>query len=230
MDTGNGLSATPKGIIFDLDGTLYHMRWYMRPIMFLWLIPHSFRLPRFIRSRETLAGVDWENSVALYHQIGIVCEALPTYSLSASEWIRWIQCDFYKAFVGVMTCMRYSRPHLNTTLNTLRQRGIKLGVLSDYGKIEARLKNLAIPVSLFDTIASSEEVGALKPHPRPFLEIAKAWNIDPEQVLVVGDRIDTDGEAAKAAGMNFVQINDRTKTSSALSWPQLRTFLAKCAE
>jgi FMN phosphatase YigB (HAD superfamily) len=98
--------------------------------------------------------------------------------------------------------------------------------LSDYGCVKERLEKLGLPVSLFDMVSSCEAAGALKPHPRPFLAIAEKWGIVPGNILVIGDRGDTDGEAAKNAGMQFVMVSDALRVSpGALRWGKICRML-----
>ena len=46
-----------------------------------------------------------------------------------------------------------------------------------------------------------------KPHPEMLNEMMNDFNVAPEQVLHVGDQIDTDGEAAKLAGCGFYLLD-----------------------
>ena len=88
---------------------------------------------------------------------------------------------------------------------------------------------LRIPAEYFDPISSCEFAGALKPAPRPFSEIAQYWNLPVDKILVIGDRDDTDGNAARNAGMRFIQISDRKKRGEKkreiLDWCALRESL-----
>jgi HAD superfamily hydrolase (TIGR01549 family) len=122
--------------------------------------------------------------------------------------------------------MRGRRDGLGETLSRLRTRGINVGVLSDYARVEERLARLAIDPALFDSLASAESAGALKPAPRPFLEMCSAWGIDPGETLVVGDRFDTDGAAAKSAGMQFLKIGDKKgPLGEGRSWTAIKSYL-----
>ena len=59
---------------------------------------------------------------------------------------------------------------------------------------------------LFDCVVASGEPGGpelLKPHPDGMLKAARALGELPEACLVIGDRTDADGEAARRAGMAF---------------------------
>ena len=217
-------SITARGIIFDLDGTLYQMKWFMKPLLTLKVLPGFLRLPRFMKIRGTFAGKDLESQSNL---LTAICDSLSGTEKCSSQDIRnWITGIFYPAFVSIMPCFRGSRPGILQTLDALKKANVKLGVLSDYSSVGERLEGLGLSNSLFDTITSSESFGALKPSCRPFLSIASQWNIPPEQILVVGDRDDTDGEAARGAGMQFLQIRENgSKPNGGIVWEELRERL-----
>jgi FMN phosphatase YigB (HAD superfamily) len=212
-----------KGLIFDLDGTLYRMQWYMRPLITIAVFPYCLRLPRFLKIRNQFAGKDLNSKDRLFSEI---CKQLSAAEHSSEENIlKWIYESFYPAFINAMRFLRNSRPELDQTLTNLRNSNIKLAVLSDFDHVQQRLQNLSINPENFHTIASSEAAGALKPSPRPFLEIAEKWNISPNEIVVIGDRDDTDGEAARKASMQFWQINDSKPAHNDTSWPSIRNSL-----
>jgi FMN phosphatase YigB (HAD superfamily) len=212
-----------RGVIFDLDGTLYRMPWFMKPVLFAMLLPHGLRLSTYMRVRKRMAGQDFGSGAAL---MGEMSERLGrSAGLSAEAARAWIVGPFYTAFVNLMPLMRDSRPGLAGALAALRGAGIRRGVLSDFNRVRGRLEALGLPLDLFDTVDSSEEFGALKPSTRPFVHIAQRWGLAAEQVLVVGDRDDTDGAAARAAGMHFVRVSDSVVGGQGMRWPQLRGCL-----
>lgn len=215
-----------KGIIFDLDGTLYRMCWYMRPFLAIMLFPDIMRLPRFLKIRGTYAGVELQSSEVLYKEI--VKKLAPIEKTSEDVLLHWIDKRFYKAFVNVMCFLKDSRPHVNKTLQSLKQHGFKLAVLSDYDRIPERLDKLNIDKSVFTIMTSSESFGALKPSPAPFKKIAAKWNLDPSEILVIGDRDDTDGEGARRAGMKFIHIveNSATSNNNRMSWNDAIKYLS----
>jgi hypothetical protein len=53
-----------------------------------------------------------------------------------------------------------------------------------------------------------ESFGAQKPAPGPFRIIAGDLGVSPGETLVIGDREDTDGVGALAAGMSFFRLDD----------------------
>ncbi len=218
-------SSLVRGIIFDLDGTLYALRWYLRILFFIRLFPHGLRLRRFLRVRETFAGADLKSQERLLSAISK--ELGGRENMRSADTRRWIDEAFYVSYIALMPFFRFSRPGLAQLLAALRAKGIRLAVLSDFGRVPERLEKLRISPSLFDTVASCEAAGALKPHKRPFLDIAKDWGVLPGDILVIGDRADTDGAAAQSAGMQFVRICDRhARARGGVGWKNARSMLA----
>ncbi len=213
-----------SGVIFDLDGTLYHKRWFFKPLLVLALAPHGLRLPAYMRVRAECSGKDLGDADAL---MALLCKRLSEQIRVSSDTIRrWIHGAFYPAFVRSMYQLRGSRPGLQQALASLRARGTRLAVLSDFACVRERLEALDIDPAPFDILASCEQAGALKPHPRPFVEIAHAWELPPEHIVVIGDRADTDGAGAANAGMQFIRLSPKLSDSSDnINWIALRTLL-----
>jgi HAD superfamily hydrolase (TIGR01549 family) len=85
-----------------------------------------------------------------------------------------------------------------------RAAGGKTAVVSDY-PAAVKLAGMRI-ASLFDAVVASGEAGgpaALKPDPAGLLLAAERLRVPPARCLVIGDRDDADGEAARRAGMGF---------------------------
>ena len=86
------------------------------------------------------------------------------------------------------------------TLEALRSRGFKLGVVSNW---DERLRPLLRKLKLtgyFDAVVVSCEAGACKPSPVIFREAARALGLRPAQILHVGDSREADVRGARAAG------------------------------
>jgi FMN phosphatase YigB (HAD superfamily) len=213
-----------RAVIFDLDGTLYHMKWFMRPLLFLRLFPNSRFLPLYMKVRKDFAGMDMQSGdtlmTALSESLGRQIRR------SGEDARRWIEKAFYPAFIRIMPLMWSPAREITATVDTLSQRSIPCAVLSDFAMVPQRLCALGIDPRSFRIINSSETEGALKPHPRPFRRIAEKLELPPRHILVIGDRRDTDGEAAAAAGMNFLQItHSRRQERSIPRWSHIRAVL-----
>jgi HAD superfamily hydrolase (TIGR01509 family) len=90
----------------------------------------------------------------------------------------------------------------------LHKQGITCAVASsaDRVKVEANLTMvLGVPLSLFGTITTGEDVVRRKPHPDIFLETARRLGRRSDECCVVEDAINGI-QAAKAAGMRCVAV------------------------
>lgn len=215
-----------KGIVFDLDGTLYKMKWFMKPLLTIMLFPRMLLLPRYIEIRKTFNGKDMQSGDKLLYAMA---EKLSQKSGRGGPeaMFSWINNNFYKAFDGIMPLLKGSRPGVNSIMASLKEKGYRLAILSDFAHIEERLTGLDISSSVFDTIISSEQEGSLKPCTRPLLAIAESWRIQPSDILVIGDRADTDGIAADRAGMYFIRITDKkTKAGESYNWSAIKEGLS----
>lgn len=224
MNTKNGPQI--KGIIFDLDGTLYHMKWFLKPVITIKLFPDVLLLPRYMAVRKKFFGLDLGSNEALMNAITEEL-AKKTPGASAKKMRSWIMNRFYPSFEKSMRLMRGSRPGVENLLASLKTKNIRLAVLSDFASIHERLKALEIPPSLFDLCVSAESKGCVKPSARPLTDICNTWDLDPAFILVIGDREDTDGAAAEKSGMNFIRITDKKsgRPDAGTLWPELSRYL-----
>lgn len=101
----------------------------------------------------------------------------------------------------------FRRRKLFTEIAHFRRYGGKTAIVSDY---PARGKLAALGAEgLFDVVVANGEPGGpgrLKPWPDGYLDAARRLAVTPGECLVVGDRDDADGMAARAAGMDFRRI------------------------
>jgi HAD superfamily hydrolase (TIGR01549 family) len=98
----------------------------------------------------------------------------------------------------------FSRRRLLAEIAAFRAAGGKTALVSDY-PATAKLAGLGV-TGLFDVVVASGEEGgpeALKPDPAGYLLAAQRLEIAPGRCLVIGDREDADGEAARRAAMAF---------------------------
>ncbi len=100
------------------------------------------------------------------------------------------------------------------TLETLRRRGLKLGIVSNW---DERLRPLLRRLHLdghFETVVVSIEAGCTKPAPDIFHQAAARLNVPASAMLHVGDSPAEDLAGARAAGMSGVLVNRRAEASS----------------
>ena len=99
-------------------------------------------------------------------------------------------------------------PGLEMTLNILQRRSLRLGLLSNAAD-EANVQRLIDKVGVrefFDPILISAAIGSRKPAPGPFLQILEHWRLEPEQVVMVGDRLDQDILGAQQVGLHQIWL------------------------
>jgi FMN phosphatase YigB (HAD superfamily) len=191
--------------IVDLDGTLYAAR----PVKLAMLAEVAVSgwgavatLRRFRSEHESLRQQQDEPANPYRLQLDRTARALGLSSsqveAKVQEWMierpsKWLR--------------RFRRTALLDELAAFRHMGGRLALVSDY---PARVKLQALGCRhLFDAIVANGEEGGprwLKPHPDGVLSASRRLGVSPEQCLVLGDRPDADGEAARRAGMAFRRI------------------------
>lgn len=93
-------------------------------------------------------------------------------------------------------------PHVRSTLIKLKEKQVKLGVVSDAPKIKAwlRLSEMRL-TDFFDVVVTLDDTGKYKPHHMPFKAALELLKLTPQEVLFVGDNPTRDIKGAKEVGM-----------------------------
>jgi putative hydrolase of the HAD superfamily len=98
-------------------------------------------------------------------------------------------------------------PDVMPTLIALRDRGYRLGVISNWdGNLPDMCREWGI-ASFFDFILASWGVGYAKPNPLIYQEAVRRAAVTPEAILHVGDNYTADVLGAQAAGLGAVWLN-----------------------
>lgn len=192
--------------LVDLDGTLYRAL-PVKLLMAAELAVGGWRaaplLRRFRHEHEWLredpppAGVS-PYAVQLERTAAAAGTTVPDLERAVEEWMirrpgKWLRL--------------FRRRGLLAEIAAFRDSGGKTALVSDYPARE-KLRALGAE-ALFDTVVANGEADGppgLKPSPDGFLLAAERLGVVPEACLVVGDRDDADGEAARRAGMAFRRI------------------------
>lgn len=99
------------------------------------------------------------------------------------------------------------------TLSALQEAGFHLGLVSNAGDTHDvfRLTEKFGIEPFFDFVLTSAACGYRKPHPRIF-ELALAhWGYLPDEIAMVGDRLEADVHGAKPLGITTIWITRRAK-------------------
>lgn len=210
-------------IIFDLDGTLYPLTWRLKFFFAIKNLPFLSLFRAHLRTINRLRKRDFENRENL---LNAHFETIATETKRDSLHIRkWYFNHFYPAFISTIRNHAIPRPQLNEILETLKNRGVTLVLFSDYSHIKERLTALGVDNTLFDLLLSGEDEGALKPHPRPIEIITKKYNISKSEILIIGDRRDSDGECAKKSGIDSIIITENLDDAKTLSWSAITSMI-----
>jgi FMN phosphatase YigB (HAD superfamily) len=193
-----------KAWLVDLDGTLYSagpVKLLMAAELAMFGWSQASLLRRFRQEHERIRELGLEGD-PFSLQVERTAEAL---GVSSGDVEREVQRWMIERPGRWLSAFR--RQALLAEIGAFRTAGGRTALVSDY---PARRKLEALGAhELFDTVVASGEPGGprrLKPHPEGYLLAAERLEVDPSACLVIGDRDDADGEAARAAGMAFRRI------------------------
>jgi putative hydrolase of the HAD superfamily len=120
--------------------------------------------------------------------------------------------DFSKFFAELYSYFETAEPWILypdviPTLEKLRDRGISLGVLSNFdSRLYTVLKSLKL-ADFFSSVTISTEVGAAKPSSQIFKAALDKHDCLAEFAWHVGDSLEEDFKAAKAAGLRGIWLD-----------------------
>jgi len=96
-------------------------------------------------------------------------------------------------------------PNVVSTLIKLREKGIKLAIVSDAPKLKAWIRLVELNLGdFFDHVVAFEDTREHKPNPKPFLRALKLLNVKPDEAMFVGDWPERDIKGAKRLGIRTV--------------------------
>jgi len=109
------------------------------------------------------------------------------------------------------------------TLEALRARGLKLGLLSNTARdLDEFVRHHGLAV---DAVLTSRDHGKTKPHETIFRRILELLDVPAAATLMVGDSLEDDIEGARAAGMQAMLLDREGLYPERESLPDLRAVL-----
>jgi len=106
------------------------------------------------------------------------------------------------AYRNIRSGLLHPYPRTKMTLIQLKDKGLKLGIVSDAPKLKAWMRLAAMRIDdFFDVVVALEDTGKEKPSTLPFSAALKKLNVKANECLMVGDRPNRDIKGAKALGM-----------------------------
>lgn len=209
MGSAASRAAGPGGlraIAFDLDNTL----WDVGPVIVraeqrlqAWLrencprITERLSIEEMRAARERLARSEPHNAHDFTY---LRITALAAHARECGYEEEMAQRAFEVFFAARNELQPY--PDVQPALERLRRR-YALASLSN-GNADLELIGLA---ELFSISLNARQIGAAKPHPRCFEQLARDLNLEPRTILYVGDDPYLDVEAARAAGFRTAWMN-----------------------
>jgi HAD superfamily hydrolase (TIGR01549 family) len=191
--------------IVDLDGTLYRplpVKLAMALELGLFGLGKASLLRRFRHEHEKVRELELEGdpfAIQIARTASAVGCSEADVRACVEDWMIRRPGRFLRTF---------RRSALIDEIARFRAGGGRTALVSDYPATQ-KLAALSA-VALFDVVVASGESGGpvrLKPHPDGMLRAARALGVEPARCLVIGDRDDADGEAARAAGMAFRRVH-----------------------
>jgi FMN phosphatase YigB (HAD superfamily) len=218
-----------KGILFDVDGTLYYQL-PLRMIMILILVFEHFgnlkELCRKIRvilqyrkAQEILRNSYDEPTNCSKLQIKLTANKTG----ESYHYVRSIIAEWFekKPLDYINLCRRRG---LKRFIGFLQKEGFKLGVFSDYPAI-GKLKALGI-CDYFPTIIDpcDLDIKGFKPNTNGFEIAAQKMSLPPSEILYIGDRSEVDGIGASLAGMPVIILNRFSLKKSDQNYVCMKSF------
>lgn len=206
-----------KLVVFDVDGTLYAQR-PLRLLMAAQLIVHSLVrrdrrtfsvLQAYRAHRERLGDAETED-----FETALLAEVARRHAIDVELVRRTVEEWMETRPLASLSRCRY--PAVDRLFTRVRSSGRKVGVLSDYPAAD-KLHALGLSA---DVVVSAGEVGTLKPHPRGLERLMALAGARPHETVLIGDRADRDGEAARRAGAACLLRADRPISG----WPCFARF------
>jgi putative hydrolase of the HAD superfamily len=161
------------------------------------VLDRSSTADELAKGRDLSSARHHEVWVALYDAAG--CDRLVP-GLSEKLYALTVSAESWEAF-----------PDTLPTLAALRDRGLRIGIVSDTGfDLRPALDRLGL-APYVGTVVMSYEYGVCKPATKPFLTACHQLQVAPERTLMVGDNPLTDSGAV-AAGMYVFLLPPPAKT------------------
>src|SRR5215470_5444216 len=197
-----------KAVIFEWGGTL--TPWHLIDHDSLW---RTACVPHFPPERVTeVAGAmlaaerDLWQVTERSHRSATLAEIIERAEITVTE-------EFLASYFETWEPHTFTDPEAAPLMRGLRERGIKVGVLSNTMWPRSAHERVFLRdqvLNLIDGAVYSSEIAWAKPHPEAFRAAMAAVGVDdPADCVFVGDRPYDDVHGAKGAGMRAVLIPNR---------------------
>lgn len=187
-----------KAVLFDLDNTLYDARQYF--------LGAFGDVSEYVSKKYNLHKQDiyntlvklWEEKTSMYPSL--FNDLLNPFHLDQSA------CEDILRIFNRYSGKLELYPNVIPTLNVLRERDYKLGIITD-GNVERQKRKIELLKlePLFDIVVYTKEVEA-KPSSSPFLVALRKLGVNAADALYVGDNPLLDFKGAKETGIRTIRV------------------------
>jgi putative hydrolase of the HAD superfamily len=195
--------AAIEAVIFDLGGTLIDWPDWDEDILRRWGLSYEYLTstlptrdwpPReaYVQAMRAAEREHWQQVVetqASNTPTGLLRSGFERLGRAADEEELLVALDGYARAVNGWAIVF---PDATQTLEELRRRGYRLGLLSNtWWAAEWHNAELAMPglAPLLDEVVYTSDLSHSKPHPSTFLEVTHRLDVDPRRCVMVGDRL-----------------------------------------
>lgn len=194
---------TIKGVVFDIDGTLYPNRsMYIQSARFF--LTHFRLVKHFSHVRKELRKV---GRIENFHALQAELLAIEM-KISRDKAAQLIEEKLYGKWERTFRKVKPFKTII-PFLEKLKEKGIPMAILSDF-PVGRKLEYFGLE-GYWSVIRSSHQSGYLKPSAKPFLEMAKKMDLNPEDILYVGNNYSYDAVGSHKAGMKSALISRKRK-------------------
>jgi putative hydrolase of the HAD superfamily len=211
------VKVAPRAVVFDLGGTLVQWPDWEEGAPGKWSLAYDAvqrvraetagSKEQFVAAMRAAEKAHWER-VDREHWSGpptsVIGEGFRRLGVKADEGALVTALDAYaRAVAGWCTVFADARE----TLGVLRERGYRLGLLSNtWWAAEWHNADLAAHglAGMLDELVYTSDLPHSKPHPSVFRQIAARLGVPPDACVMIGDRQIDDVEGALAVGMRAI--------------------------
>jgi len=200
-----------RAVVFDLYGTLIDDA-----------TPEDYE--RFLAETARAIGADPEGFRVAWEANDLARYTGPIDSCFESICAGLGVVDFQPALnlrLERMRSLLVPRPDALATLRALRERGLRLGMISNASSELSALWAGSVLAPLFDAAFFSADEGMMKPDRRLYERMAQALGVEPADCVFVGDGAYRELQGAQAVGMTAVLIrvpHDEWEHQGTIGW------------
>ncbi|CUR53927.1 HAD-superfamily hydrolase, subfamily IA, variant 1 [metagenome] len=211
-----------KGVVFDLDGTLFDHHGAALCGLRAWaptlgptsLAPDEVEAVWFaLEDRHYQGYLDGRLSHRGQRRVRMA-EFSQALGLPVPDDLDEAYTGYLAAYVAAWCAYDDALP----ALLAVRRAGRQVAVLTngDQDQQEAKLRSIGLS-DVCGPVFASSRLGVTKPDPRAFAHVAAALDLSPGELLMVGDNLDVDVRGARDAGLRAVHVDRPTTTLADLS-------------